>query len=299
MGSVPHAMIIVDPQSGEIKQYPLNEIPEWVDRVYSEHVVQSFLTWWGRWEKAPWKFAFETTTDRTKPAGERPILVYTKGGHPAWQVLMRSQKDDNTSVIGIVLFEGRSNTAKLYDVSGIAAESDVLKAFEKSGKNLRGFTPVHPSLHKIYGELTWVVAYISPDTNRDQAEPFQSIGLLHSQNIDGANVVMETTMSKALAAYRRLLVQGTSSQAPEENSRTKMAKGVVVDVATAVIEGYTHYFITLDSDSRHVFEGVMTSERNLELPFVKQGSSVVITYLDVGKARVDIMSYDDLGRNLD
>ncbi len=291
-GSVPELMIIIDPETGEITEYPLDKVPEWVDRVYSAHVVKNFLTWWGRWSKAPWKFAFETSADRTKPAGE-PVLVYTKGGHPSWQVLMKSRKKgDDTSVTGIILFDARSNTAKLYDVSGIAIESDVVKAFTTSSKNIKSLHPVHPSLHRIYGELTWVASYISPDTNQDNAEPFQAVGLVSAFNIDGANIIMEEFKQDALAAYRKHLARGSANRAPEEGRIDKIVKGVVVDVATAVVRGETNYFIRLDSDPYHIFQGVIGE--SIELPFVKVGSSVIITYLDVGKIRVDITSYDDV-----
>ena len=164
-------------------------------------------------------------------------------------------------------------------------------------KNLKGFEPMHPAIHKIYGELTWVVSYISVDTNSDGAEPFQGVGLLAADNVEGANVIMASSKARAFAEYRQMLARGNSNQAPEENSLTKVARGKVISVALAVIEGNTNYFITLDSDERHVFQGAVGD--NLELPFVAVGKEVQITYLDIGKMRVDVISYDDLSMSLD
>lgn len=290
-GSIPETMVIIDPQTGEITEYDLDEIPDWVDRVYSESVVNELLSWWGHWGKAEWKLLFERAPGRMKPADE-PTLVYTKGGHPAWQVMMTSWNED-TSVIAVVLFDGRSNTAKVYDVSGIAIEEAVLKAFRTTNKNLKNFQPVHPSIHKIYGELTWVVSYISEDTNGDGAEPFQGIGLLQADRVDGASVVMADFKSQAFAEYRQLLARGNTNADPEEGGITGlMIEGVVTNVATAVINGNTNYYIMLDSDPDHVFQGTISD--NLDLPFVRVGARVQITYLDVGNRQVDIISYVQL-----
>jgi hypothetical protein len=199
-------------------------------------------------------------------------------------------------VIAIVLFEGRSNTAKVYPVSGIAIEESVLNSFTTAKKNIKSFRPVHPSIHSIYGELTWVVSYISESVDLDDSASFQAVGLIPASNVQGANVIYAEQKSRAFAEYRQFLAQGTSSQAPEENSLTKMIEGTVTNVAHATIEGNTNYFITLDVDVTHVFQGVIGE--NIELPFVKNGVRVRITYLDVGKARVDIMDYDDLEMEL-
>lgn len=295
VGSVPEKMILVNPENGDIQMYSLGEIPEWVDRVYSKQVAHDFMEWWGHWSKAEWKFIGESPANRTQPAG-KPHLVYTKGGHPMWQILMTSWNQD-TSVVYVVLFDGRSRTAKVYDVRGIAIEEAVLKSFRTTNKNLKNFEPVHPSIHKIYGKLTWVVSYISIDANTDGAEPFQGVGLLAADNVEGANVVMASSKDRAFTEYRQLLARGNANEAPGENSLTKVARGKVVNVVLAVVEGNTNYYLTLDSDDTHVFQGRIGD--NLELPFVATGKEVQITYLDIGKARVDIISYDDLSMAID
>lgn len=292
-GSVPEAMIMIDPETGNIERYGLDEIPEWVDRVYSKHVVTDLLEWWGHWANAPWKFINETATDRMEPASE-PVLVYTKGGHPAWQVLMTSWNND-TSATGIMLFDGRSNKARFYDVPGIAIESSAKKAFLSSEENLKNFIPVHLSLHRIYGELTWVAGYISEDTNADGAEPFQALGLLSAFNVDGANVIQAQSKAEALSRYRQLIIQGKQNTAPQEGSLVKTVEGIASRVESVVSKGDTYYLILLDSDPAHVFRGPALG--NIELPFVKVGAHVVITYLDVGEVQVDIGSYDDIDMN--
>lgn len=289
-GSVPRTMIIIDPETGKIEEHNLDDIPVWVDRVYSKPVVHEFLEWWGHWNQAPWKCCNETSAGRMKPAGE-PNLVYTKGGHPAWQVLMTSWNSD-TSVTGVILFDGRSNTARLYNISGIGIESAALHSFLTSKATVKNLRPVHPSLHKIYGELTWVVAYISPGEFTTTPEAFQGVGLLSANDLSGANVVFGERKDKAFLEYRQLLARGSSNKAPEEGRLDKRVEGVVVDVATAVIDGNTNYFLILDSDPVRRFKGVIWVSDTL--PFVKVGSHVTIGYLDVGKETVDISSYEDL-----
>jgi hypothetical protein len=292
-GSIPKKMIIVDPQSGSIDEYALDKIPEWVDRVYSADVVKNMLEWWGRWSKAEWKWLGENPTDRMAPEGT-PHLVYTKGGHPAWQVLMSSYNNDS-SAIAIVMFEARENVAKVFQVPGVTIEDNVLNAFKNTQKNLMHFEPVHPAIHKIYGQLTWVAPYITYATTESnsagKSESFQGLGLLEALSVQGADVIMEQQKISAFMTYRQWLAKSKSNAAPEENSLNKSIKGTIENVAVAVINGNTNYFLILDNDN-HIFQGPVGE--NLELPFVKPGAKVVITYLDIGKSRVDISSYDDL-----
>ncbi len=286
-GSAPQKMIIVNPETGEITEYALDKIPEWVDRVYSQSVAVDFLTWWGQWGNAPWKFWFPNQANRTQPAGT-PHLVYTKGQHPSWQILITSMNND-TSAIGVVMFEGRSNKATFYSVPGITIESAALKAFQTSNENLKSFVPVHPSIHSIYGELTWTVAYISTDANTDGAEPFQAIGFLHTKHTDGASVSMAVDKASALAKYRQRIARGNSNAAPEEGGLTKTVQGTVTNMVTLVITGNTNYLIKLDAFPQRIFQGAARDD-DFDLPFIKQGDQVVITYLDIGKPRVDISS---------
>lgn len=299
-GSIPKKMIIADPQSGAIDEYPLDKIPEWVDRVYSADVVNNMLTWWGRWSNANWQWIGESQTDRLAPAG-KPHLVYTKGGHPSWQVLMSSYNNDS-SAVAIALFKGRENLVELFKVPGVTIEDNVLNAFKNTQKNIMKFEPVHPAIHKIYGQLTWVASYITylteeskPNPNQTKSESFQNLGLISAFSVQGADVIMEQQKAIAFMNYRQWLAKSRSNAAPEENSLTRSIEGTVKSVATAVIGGNTNYFLTLENDN-HVFQGVVGE--NLELPFVQPGAKVVITYLDVGKSKVDISSYDDLGLNL-
>lgn len=293
MGSVPEKMILMDPETGEIQEYGLGNIPEWVDRVYSGKVSHDFVDWWGHWGKAPWKLGgiAETATNRAKPAGA-PTLVYTKGGHPAWQILVNSWNKD-TSVIAVFLFDGRSNTAKLYPISGIAIEETALRALRTTRKTIKtNIIPVHPAIHKIYGRLTWVAPYISRDENADGAEPFQGVGVVPVDNVDGANVIVGDSKAEAFREYRQFLARGSSNTAPEESSLKKTIEGTVTRVAQAVIAGYTNYFVFLDSDKSHVFQGV--AGKNLDLSFARPGVRAQITFLDTGNRSVDIIDYVEL-----
>ena len=295
-GSVPQEMVLVDPQTGEVHRYPLNKTPEFVDRIYSAHVANDFMTWWGRWSSAPWKLAFETTQGRYKPAAS-PTLVYTKGGHPAYQIMMTSQQSKDESIAYVALFEGRSNRVKLYNIRGISTESGAMNAFLETPKNVTRRRPVHPSMHKIYGQLTWVASYIG-DKDLQGAASFLGVGLVSAHDIQGNNVVLGNTKTAALREYRQLIARGTTNQAPTEDSLNKTARGVVKEVTSFVLGGNTNYHIILESAPNTVFQGAVGEGQNPELPFVKPGAEVAISYFDTGRNVVDIVSYDDMGMHL-
>ncbi|OHA49033.1 MAG: hypothetical protein A2806_01675 [Candidatus Terrybacteria bacterium RIFCSPHIGHO2_01_FULL_48_17] len=293
-GNVPVAMIVADPETCEVTRYPLNQIPEWVDRVYSQATVTKIMNWWGEWNSAPWKILWgHTPAGRTKVAID-PIPVYTRSGHPHWQVIMTSQQDDS-SIVSIVLFDGRSNIARLYPVlSGTPVEEAVLKAFRSTKETVKHFEPKHLSMHKIYGEPTWVVSYVPPVDAQDgvPGEPFQGIGLLNAKDVDGANVIFAPTLRRALDLYRQFLARGSFKDEAEENRTTQSIEGTIAAITQQTIDGNTDYLILLKGDSERVYKAL--AEKSVELAFAKAGDRVVIQFFDVGLNPVDIVGFNDL-----
>lgn len=255
--------------------------------------------WWGNYgdpELAPYRlFSSRPNTGRFKVSAD-PVLVYTKSGHPAWQMMITSLNAD-TSVTGVLLFDARDDRARFYPIlAGTATEDQVVKTFEGINQNVRGdWKARHLSMHKIYGTATWVASFVLDKGEVvSKGEPYQGILMVPAHDLQGSNVVYSTNKETALSNYRQLLARAPKTDAPEENSLKREVKGTVKEIASQIDNGNTVYLIILNEDKR-VFKA--SKNISLELPFAKPGDSVIISFIDVSNSpnqAYDVSDFSDL-----
>lgn len=287
-GLRPVGFLIIDPQTGEIEEYDLDEIPEWVDRVYSASTIKDRLNDWGRWANADRNIFKETKANRFDVSGE-PGLVYTDDGRAVWQVLMTSKNAD-TSASSVILVDARTGEAKRYSTtSGVTIEDNVIDVMRSSADNIRKHEPVNPQLYRIYGELSWVATFV-PNDESGASSSFAGIALLPASQADPSSVAYSSnTLGEALRMYRQQLAGIEGGADPNQESASLAVEGVVADIGSAVINGNTTFFIRLEGEDE-TFIGPVGE--NTDLPFVEVGDSVRIRFIDVNNPtrEVDIVS---------
>lgn len=303
-GAVPQRFIIVDPQKldskADIQELSLDEIPEWVDRVYSEDTVKRMVGWWGDFHDpnnpAKWT-GYRPPTGRYK-IGSKPVLVYTKGGHPDWQILLTSLNDD-TAVTALMLFDARDNQARVYPIlAGTPIEQQVEATFEGISLNARGdWEPKHLSVHKFYGHLAWVASYVLNRGDTSQGKGFQGLGIVLAERgrVEGANVVFGPNKEKALSLFRASLARVSSNEAPTENVQNKDITATIESISSQIENGETIYVMLLREAPGRIFKA--NRDRSVELPFTKAGDSVAIRYLDINNSPdipYDISQFNNL-----
>ena len=292
--TIPGAVLVVEPLSGETKEYSLKKSPDWIDRIYSEETVKTMLNWWGEWGKAPYNMISESSANRYKVADEEdPVLVYTKEGYPVWQVIMTSWNKD-TSASYLALFDARKNRVRLYQIPGLTLASTAANTIHGNSSNTRKLEPVHLALHQIYGQLTWVASMI---TEGGGTSANQGVALLKATDINGENVVQAQDMGTALTNYRVKLARGFNNQTPSEQATSLSIDGTIVKLGQIVKDGQTIFYIRLESDKKHVYRASVASG-DPELPFIETGHKVRLGYLDSGNVERDVGNFDDLGSNI-
>ncbi|HIA91920.1 TPA: hypothetical protein EYO12_02265 [Candidatus Saccharibacteria bacterium] len=290
-GNRPVGFLVIDPQDGDVTRYDLDEVPEWVDRVYSSETVSELLGYWGAWANAP-RQLIETPSNRFDVSGE-PGLVYTQDGRAVWQVLMTSQNSD-TSASSVILVDARTGEATKYTTSsGITIEENVIDVMRATDNNRQRHNPVNPQLYSIYGELSWVASFVPSTEEGNSNDSFAAVAIMPATRADTASVVYSTSYREALSEYRQVLASNFSSDDPNTEATSVAAEGTVEAIASSVVEGNTLYYIRLADDERTFIGPVGES---LDLPFVAVGDEVRIRFFDVGSpfGEVDISSFDIL-----
>ena len=309
--TVPTKVVTVDAQTGEIKTYGFDQVPTWLDRIYSANTAKEMLNWWGDFAHNDYGTLgmFRNKSDRFQVHGD-PVLVYTKEDYPVWQMELTSMNND-TSVSYIALFDGRWSTTgsptdkslrptvRLYKIDDAALSSSVADSIKGAPKNLKKYDPTHIAIHKINGVMTWVAPLVPEGQGgADNSAAPQGIALVQADKpINGGNIVIGSNMNDALNQYATVL-STTGSSKPTEDASQKVVTGTIVHVSAPTTENnVTAYYFMLTGDS-HVYRvtfNPVAKDANLEVPFIAVGHKVTVSYRDNGTPRRDVNSYDDLG----
>jgi len=300
--TVPAGLVTIDPQTGKIITYKLIEVPAWVDRIYSANAAKAMVSWWGRWGTAPYGWIMPKGDRYIVSEDQAPTLVVTKDGHPKWQMELSSPNNDKSAVF-VVLFDGRSNTMLRYRISTLPVEGQVSNAILTSASNLKKNKPTHISLHKIYGQLTWVAPLIDPEEGDEDPDRsnFQGLALLRSNSTNGSDVVIGQQVNDALNAYRISLGNSTTTK-PGEDSTLRVTSGTVATVSNPVTEGkFSVFYFVLLQDKAHVYKVAIdptAQSPNLEIPFIKANTKVKIDFQDTAEKLRIVQNYDDLSLSI-
>lgn len=294
-------VLVVNSDTGEITRYNIGDEPAWIDRVMPGDTVEQYVTWWGKWHDAPWWNWSGQHTEQ--PAFSHPALIYNRAdGYPAWQFILTSGSGADTSATGVILFDTKSNKGILYrDDAGFAVGDDVTHAMESNPKNIKNYEADGTALYNFFGKLTWLTTFESPTPSDAGVATFQALGLVESNQVQGDNIVMESTKEEALRTYQRWLADhGNNLTSGTEVNNQVTVEGYIDRFASDTQGGVSVYYFTVKdlqgNDVDHIFYG--TSVTSEKLALTKVGDHVVIKFQDVNSRVVAVAAFNNLSINI-
>jgi hypothetical protein len=293
--SVPEWFVTLDPQTGKITRYHLDNIPGWASRVFSAQMAKLYLTWWGGWQLKPW--------DKKGSSGRFVVdgdvnLVYTDEGL-AWQVLMtpKTNSGTNTSAITyIALMDTRTGHIRAYAAPpGLTTQVTVDHVLDTAGTNLtlsHSDAGAH-SIHIIDNEYVWVLPLQPKGTvGTGNPEPSSGVVLLDGTDANGSHVIVDTTLAGALDQLDRAAAAGQIDNNPVAKATKKSVAGVVERVGPP---GGAYLVFKLKGDP-HFYKVSLSgaASDSDELLLMNPGDDVVVTYNDTGKRDRYVKQVSDL-----
>ncbi|MBX9687407.1 MAG: hypothetical protein K2X27_11940, partial [Candidatus Obscuribacterales bacterium] len=197
-----HKVLVVKVEKEEptLEVFDVKEEPKWVDRVVSRDLVKEWATDWGLYggdyaRNNFWHVCFGINrTGTMKPADFE--LAYTTDAHNVWVIPMTSTHDNDHTVIGVLVYESGKNEGTFYPgIKGFNEPSSVDETMVNARDNIKHYNVESVQLYSIYGELTWVAIYASPQSI---GKSFGGIGILHAHSQDAAAVISANDMQTAL-----------------------------------------------------------------------------------------------------
>lgn len=284
---LPTAAIVVDPVTGVITKYNTNEVPAWVDRIWSDEAVKALADHWGHYQsdKAPRKWPSccggflkqEKNANREKVLGE-PNLVYSDGENrgAVWQVALTTLSGSSTSSTRILLIDARTGHAVSYQVKGVTIENDVRDKIVDSQQVASEVKKeaVDLSLYSISGTPAWVGPLKTASGGNG------GIVIVKAVSPTNTDVIIGNTLPEALLEFQKRV--NSSAQAEiSKNAVDKTVQGVLVESNVWNQAGNSLLYFTIDTAPGLQFYADISAV-GTDIAFADEGDLVRITYLDTG-----------------
>lgn len=280
----PVGVLVINAHTGQINRYALDDVPYWVDRVYSQQMAMTIADWYGEYGQAGFQGIGSSNANRFQVSGD-PIMVYTGTGHPVWRMLLTSFNSDN-SVSKIIEMNSATGAMQIYTPQlPMGIEAPVTQAFDNAsgvGATLvkaDHYTAVDLTLHVIYGHLTWMATYEPEGSNPS----FVGIGFVDAYEATANNVVFGSSKSAALQNYLTQLAGEASANgtAPEQGGQYQTVTGKIAAIGWDITGGQKYWYITLVGQPSRVYVGTVAAV-GPALVLAQTGDPVTIRVLNVG-----------------
>ena len=288
-GEKVNGVVLVDPSTGAITRYAVDKAPAWIDRIYPDTYVNSYLAyrgslsggWWNSWWGKRGLTAPETTS-----------LIYAAGDRAEWVTGITSSGRGNESLVEIAYTDSRTGKTTIYKVDGGATDTAVKTAVENTPyARLNHLTPGTPQMFNIYGQTTAVVSLLSGTnayfgTALVSVKDPQIIGV--GPNIEAAGIDYQDKLFRS------------GQQALLGNSVSVESLTGTVDRIRQELTGTGNgtYFFTLRGVPR-MFSASSSEQSNVKLRLTQPGDTVTVEYVRSGETVVPVRKFDNQSLLLD
>lgn len=249
--------VLLNAVTGESKYYKLEEIPKWVDQVYSSDMIMEQLIYNGKYRSGFFNSIF----------GQKGVLQPTDGynylaiNDDVYLYTGITSVTSDESNVGFVLTNLRTKETKYYAIPG-AEEYSAMESAEGQVQHLK-YSSTFPLLLNISDRPTY---FMSLKDGAGLVKMYAFVDVSQYQIVGTGSSVEE-----ARADY--------ISKLKNENLEIKDAaettvSGVIENIASAVVSGNTNYYIKLQNDSKIYIAPITISDN---LPLAKSGDSIEMT----------------------
>lgn len=267
-------VIVLNAQTGEIKDYSTTNAPRWIDRIQPDNFVEEQLDDWGDYVHGWWNFSGKDKLETTNGIS----LVYGADGKSYWYQGMSSKGKDN-STVGFILVNSHTKEAHLYKLGG-ATESAARESAEGAVQQM-GYKASHAILYNVGGTPTYFM------TLKDAGGLVKSMAFVAVQSYQTVGVGED--VETALRAYHRALASRGNTLAPDAVVQKFESEGQVLRIGN---DGKGNFYLVIDGVKNKAFAG--GANLSIELPLTQVGDHVSVTYNDGGNSTVDMTGFDNL-----
>lgn len=257
-------VVIVNAVNGDYKNYKIEDVPTWVDRVYSSELLISYYDYYGSLKHGYLNTLFSQKDCLQTTEGYNYIAL----DDDVWMYTGVTSVGGDESLVGFILCNLRTAETKYYSVSG-AKEYSAMQSAEGKVQNL-GYKATFPLLLNVANEPTYIL------TLKDSAGLVKKYAMI---NIAQYTVV--ATGDTVTECENNYITQLKNSNLVNKDSEVSgNASGVISKIAQVVIEGNTHYYIMLEG-----YKEIFDFDVSEQLGIIRYdvGDSIAFQYIQGGE----------------
>ena len=224
--------VLVNAITGESQYY--EEVPSWVDRVYSSDIIMEQYDYYGQYHNGFLNSMF----------GQRDVTLTTDGWNyiaiddDVYMYSGVTSVTSDQSNIGFILSNQRTKETHFYPVAG-ATETSAMESAQSQVQQMR-YTATFPLLLNIADQPTYFMALKGDDG---------LVKMYAMVNVEQYQIV-ETgqTLAACESNYRQALAHSgiiAAGEATVSGGETRTQDGVIAEIRTSVIDGNTHFYVRL------------------------------------------------------
>ena len=278
-------VVLCDATTGETQDLAVEDCPEWVDRVFPAELLIQQYNWWGSYNNG-WfnSFLGQEGVVRTTPGTDGTLgYNYLAKDDDVWVYTGVTSATADNSIIGFVLVNQRTQESHFYSVSG-ATEDSAMNSAEGQVQNLR-YTATFPLLINVSNQPTYFMAL------KDGAGLVKKFAMIDIQRYQ--TVAVGDTVADTQKAYEALLAtNGVVAEGEGGATDVVTVKGTIRSMNQAVIEGNTHFYLTVEGEDGSIFDFALPGL--LDIVGYKVGDEINFTYVEAAGSNVS-PAYEILG----
>ncbi len=234
-------VVLVNAITGDYTDYKIDEVPTWIDRVYSAELLIDYYDYYGTLKNGYFNSIFSQRDSLQTTDGYNYIAL----NDDVWVYTGVTSVGQDLSNVGFVLMNQRTAETKYYSNSG-AEEYSAMGSAEGKVQHL-GYQATFPILLNIAGEPTYFMAL------KDSAGLVKQYAMV---NIEKYTIV---AIGDSVTACEKSYIELLKSNNVTVTDTTNMPKvtGIISKVAEAVIDGNSHYYIMLEGNNT-IFDASLT-----------------------------------------
>lgn len=256
-------VVLVNAVTGECTDYAVEDVPTWIDKVYSAELLMQLYDYYGMYQHGFFNSIL----------GQRDCLVTTNGYNylalddDVWVYTGVTSVNGDQSNVGFVLMNQRTMETRYYEVEG-ATELSAMSSAEGQVQNL-GYRATFPLLLNIADEPTYFMAL------KDDAGLVKKYAMVNVQKYQW--VAIGDTIEECEKDYKELL--STNGIVSQNDGESLEISGVIELIAPVVIEGSTHYYIGI-SGSDELFDVDVSDEGLYGIVRYQEGDRISLIYVE-------------------
>lgn len=225
-------VVLCNAVTGELTDYAVEEVPEWIDKVYSAEMLIGLYDYHGTLKHGYFnsvlgqKDCLRTTDGYNYVALDDDVWVYTG-------ITSVGQDESN---VGFVLMNQRTMETRYYEISG-AEEYSAMSSAEGRVQNL-GYKATFPLILNVGGEPTYFMAL------KDDAGLVKNYAMLNIEKYQ--TVAIGDTVAECERNYIKMMADNGITQEPEKEE--KDITGKIEKIVPTVVDGNSHYYIVLEGN---------------------------------------------------